>query len=324
MAIQHGPCRGPRTAANFGWSRRMSHAGYRALVQRYGGGHYATVAAHAGRWRQFIRFCRRRGLRDVREITPETLENYGALLRDLINCRVMATAYAVNLLSSANVTLQALRGDRAVRVSPARLVGRRRTVRDDPPCLSIEAVVAVAEGLRERGHPRAAAAVELARALGLRKRETAMLDAHEALRQAGRYGQVDIRAGTKGGRGREIARWVPVSDWAHEVLRRAAAAQGAGPNLIPCEWRWIDFSRYLQRTAGEALHAAGLGSLHDLRAAYVCARYGALTGYPAPVIAGGRVADRETDLRARETLADELGHGRSDVIGAYYGPVRGG
>ncbi|MCF7997248.1 MAG: hypothetical protein K9L32_09620 [Chromatiaceae bacterium] len=62
---------------------------------------------------------------------------------------------------------------------------------------------------------------------------------------------------------------------------------------------------------------------HDARAAFACERYQALSGQPAPVIAGGQhLADREADGQAREVIAVELGHGRTDVVAAYIGSAR--
>ncbi len=63
----------------------------------------------------------------------------------------------------------------------------------------------------------------------------------------------------------------------------------------------------------------GLGKLHDLRAAYACERYQALAGAAAPAVGGPRVASSEADRAARDTIAQELGHGRSDVVATYIG-----
>ncbi len=62
--------------------------------------------------------------------------------------------------------------------------------------------------------------------------------------------------------------------------------------------------------------------VNDLRAAYACERYAELTGHPAPVVAGHRSATREEDRAARTVIAQELGHGRIDVLGAYVGSAR--
>ena len=66
----------------------------------------------------------------------------------------------------------------------------------------------------------------------------------------------------------------------------------------------------------------GLKKIHDLRAAYACDRYKQLTGSVAPVIAGRRYVDRSTDRAARQTIAQELGHGRIEVVATYIGGAR--
>jgi hypothetical protein len=57
-----------------------------------------------------------------------------------------------------------------------------------------------------------ASVVRLARNFGLRLREAVLADLHEWRRQAKTFGRIDVREGTKGGRGREVERWVPVSE----------------------------------------------------------------------------------------------------------------
>jgi len=99
---------------------------------------------------------------------------------------------------------------------------------------------------------------------------------------------VNVTAGTNGGRGREVDRWVPVTERALRTLIRAAEAQGKGRNLAPGA---LSFSRW----KAHAYHAwssdagqHGLRGFHDLRAAHTCERYRRLTGAVTPVVAGRR------------------------------------
>ena len=85
---------------------------------------------------------------------------------------------------------------------------------------------------------------------------------------------------------------------------------------------WRQWNDRVHHTWAKARDEFGLGKLHDLRAAYACERYLALTGYPAPVIAGRRLVNVEIDRQARFTVAAELGHGRMDVISTYIGSGR--
>jgi len=183
----------------------MDWAGKNALADRYGDGHYATHAAHIERWGRFVSYAKTAGIKDVRAITHEVIVTYGESLAGQVDSGTMAVAYAQNLLSSVNVVLETMRGDRQQWVSPAVLVGERRHVRDASPAgLDRARVNAAAAALREHDRARVASVVELARDLGLRFREASLLDVRAALTQARTLGQVNITADTKGGRGLEV------------------------------------------------------------------------------------------------------------------------
>ena len=176
--------------------------------------------------------------------------------------------------------------------------------------------------LSERGEFRVALVAALARDLGLRFREASLLNARLALHEATQRVRVNIIAGTKGGRGRSVDRWVPISDRAIETLKQAAAVQSNGSNLIPSEQsyrQWRDHAYHVWRHVASE-HA--LRGFHDLRAAYACERYRDITGSVAPVVAGQRSASKKEDADARQTIAQELGHGRADVVAAYVGSAR--
>lgn len=307
---------------NFAFGKQIAYAGHKALEALYQG-HFATVAAHSNRWRQVCRWCREQGVRDAREISRDVLQVYAEDLADQIERDEMAVAYAQNLLSTCNVVLGALRGDRSVRIAPAAAVGRRTAIRTVPPAgLVWDLVLAAAGALHERGHQRAAAAVMLARHFGLRMREAAFLDLHGAHAQAVQTGRIVITEGTKGGRGRERERLIPVSDTAASWLATVRHQQGAARNIIPAGMAWITFCRHLHAVVVPVFHQHSLVGLHDLRAGYACDRYADLTGLPAPCVAGHRQADKDTDQAARAVIANELGHGRIDVVGAYVGSSR--
>jgi hypothetical protein len=133
---------------------------------------------------------------------------------------------------------------------------------------------------------------------------------------------VNITAGTKGGRGREVDRWVPVSASALQTLERAATFQGGSRNLIPPKMsyrQWRDHAYAAWRSTAKQY---GLSGFHDLRAAYAGERYAQLTGSPAPAVSGGRQANKAVDRSARQILSLELGHGRTDVVSSYVGSPR--
>ncbi len=308
---------------NFGYGKKMDWAGKNALADRYGDGHYATRAAHVERWGQFVSYVKREGIKDARGVTRDLIVAYGECLAGEVGSGTMAVTYAQNLLSSVNVVLETLRGDRQLRVSPAALVGERHHVRECAPAgLDPNRIRAALAKLRERELYSVASVVELARHLGLRFREASLLDARAALVQAKALSRVNITAGTKGGRGREIDRWVPVSKLALQALERGAALQENSRNLIPSAMnyrQWRDQAYAAWRSTSNQYNLSGF---HDLRAAYACDRYARLTGCLAPAIGGSRQANKSVDRAARRILSQELGHGRSDVVSAYVGSPR--
>lgn len=307
---------------NYGHGKQLGYAGHRALEDLYQG-HYSTVAAHSNRWRMVAEWCREQGIRDTREISRDVLHIYAEDLADLVEQDEMAVAYAQNLLSTCNVVLSALRGDRSVRIAPAAAVGRRTAIRTTPPAgLAWGLVLAAAGALHEHGHDRAATVMLLARHFGLRMREASRLDLQGAHAQALKSGCITITEGTKGGRGRERRRLIPVSGAAASWLETVQHQQGHATNIIPPAMRWIDFCRHLHAVAVPVFHQHSLIGFHDLRAGYACDRYAALAGLPAPCVAGHRQADKDTDQAARLVIAEELGHGRVDVVGAYVGSSR--
>jgi len=82
------------------------------------------------------------------------------------------------------------------------------------------------------------------------------------------HGAINVTEGTKGGRGRRIDRWVPVSATALESLRRAAKVQGEARNLVPPHLSWRQWNDHLHHVWAGVRGPHGLGMLHDLRAAY--------------------------------------------------------
>ncbi len=308
---------------NFGYGKQMAWAGKQALRDQYGNGHYGTVTGHAERWRRFVTWCRdERDIRDAQLIDKEVVQDFGKSLRGKV-ADGMSPAYAQNLLSSVNVVMQAMRRDRQVHVAPVKFVGQRSRTRTNPPAgLDQKVVRQCADQLRQNGHEHIAALVEVARALGLRLKEASLLNARVALGQVKKYGAVNITAGTKGGRGNRVDRWVPVSGAAIGCLVRAARAQGKGRNLIPTNLTWKQWYSHVHHVWAAVRDDYGLKKIHDLRAAYACDRYKQLTGSAAPVIAGRQIADRSTDRAARQTIAQELGHARIEVIASYIGGAR--
>lgn len=155
--------------------------------------------------------------------------------------------------------------------------------------------------------------LQLQAAFGLRREEAIKF----RVRHADRGDRIVLKPSwTKGGRYREIPLTHPRQ---RELLDEISAAVGDRA-LIPDGMSYRDqLQRYKHQTA-----KAGLGQGHGLRHAYAQWRYKVLTGRDCPA-RGGLTADaldpaeRARDRWARETVSDELGHGRIDVTDAYLG-----
>ena len=305
---------GAADSRNHGFGKQLAWAGRQAIADRYGGGHYGSVRSHGERWSDFASWIKEQGINDARRIEREDVERYG---RELVD-RGLAVATIQNRLSTVNTTLSHMRGDHSLRVSPAAIAGERSTVREVAPATADrDRYGAAISALEAGGHDRAAATLSLARELGVREREAILQSLPRLAREAREHGKVNITEGTKGGRTAD--RWVTVTERGREAIERAArAAPDGSRNLIAADERYIDARRAIDG-ARDTLRGEGVPGYHDARAAYAADRYREITGADAPVIAGARQVDRATDRAAREAVAHELGHGRTDVAASYLG-----
>lgn len=320
------------SSRNFGYGKQMAHAGQQALHDYYGQGHHGTVATHTNRWAQFADWAREQGVRDLAKIdSRELATSYAEHVRAQVEDGNIAVSTAQNRISTLNTVFAALRGDRHVQISPREYTGPRNNVRTEAPsALNTSRVQNAASALQAAGLNRAAAALELARAFGVRREEAVKADLDRWVREAARYDlasqnyRVNVIDGTKGGRTAD--RWVIVGDVQRQALANALAIRPEGShNLIAHHERYVDvaISRSCElNQARDILKQHGLPGYHDARAAYACQRYEQITGYPAPAVAGERLAPKELDRQARTTISAELGHGRIDVLVSYVGSSR--
>ena len=313
------------TQRNFGFGKQMDWAGHQALKDIYGRGHFGTVASHAQRWRQFCHWARSsHGINDACAIDQSLLESYADDLAERVEDDTLAVSYAQNLIVSANITLEAMRHDKTIRIeSPPSYVGKRQTVRTKIPdgmdWADIDRLVAC---LRQKSLHRAAVIVLLCRAFGIRLRESVLANLADWQRQAREHHQIDVREGTKGGRGKEVERWVPVSERGRLALREAAHVRNnsGGQNLLRPDETFDDLVNDGEvHRARKVLHEFGIKGYHELRAAWACERYEEMSGATAPILQAGSSPGQENYEQVRLALARELGHDRIDVVAAYIG-----
>lgn len=277
---------------------------------------FSSVATLTERFSQFVNAVRAQGIGRLERISPELVQAYGQHLSTQVQCSELSPAYAQNLVSAINTVMHLVCDWSSVSPTKACGIAQRCAVRDTPP-LGVDRTLLERsfDQLRGNDQLRAAAVADLARELGLRSKEAALLNVHKALQEARDSGQVTIINGTKGGRGRTV----PVlQEQQLSALANAAIQQGVGRSLIPVEQNWKQFRENTLRQGRIPLQQVGITGYHDLRAAYACDRYQQITGSPAPVITGG-IVDKHLDRLAREQISSELGHGRIDVVSEYIG-----
>lgn len=277
---------------------------------------FSSVATLTERFSQFVNAVRAQGIGRLERISPELVQAYGQHLSTQVQRSELSPAYAQNLVSAINTVMHLVCGWSTVSPTKACGIAQRCAVRDTPP-LGVDRTLLERsfDQLRGNDQLRAAAVADLARELGLRSKEAALLNVHKALQEARDSGQVTIIDGTKGGRGRTV----PVlQEQQLSALANAAIQQGVGRSLIPVEQNWKQFRENTLRQGRIPLQQVGITGYHDLRAAYACDRYQQITGSPAPVITGG-IVDKHLDRLAREQISSELGHGRIDVVSEYIG-----
>lgn len=304
---------------NFGWGRSLSFAVRNAINDRYGNGRFSTRFTTRRRLVSLIVYLTNVGVRDFRDVTRDVLEAYGESLRAEVQADRLSVATAVNYLSAANVLLTHLRGDKSVWISPRRAIGSRSQIRKVVPAgMDASTIDAAAHYLDRQGEGNLAAMLHLCRLLGLRPKEASLLPVAKACRQAKMKGFIEVTRGTKGGRPRSVHVDKPTIDLLTEI-----AAKFSEGNVIPESWSYIKWNRYCYRTFRKYATELGLDSqFRELRAAFACTQYERVTGTPAPVVAGGRLVDQQTDLKARLQIAETLGHSRPQSAGPYVGTTR--
>jgi hypothetical protein len=305
---------------NLGWGNKPRWAIEQAVLRQYGPGKYATRRATVARAVRVFEAARERfGVRDLGQLERSHVT---AILRDKL-AEGASPRYVRSLATSMNQAMRAMRQDLRVWVPPASIVRSPSSARASPPApLDRERFQRAITAMRQAGFEREAVCFELQREFGVLGRESALADVRQWGREAKVKSAVNVVRGCKGGRGKTVDRWVPISAPAREVLRRAELIQGHARNLTPPDQTFKQWHDHLSYVWERFTTPLGLGKPHDNRAAYACERYRQLTGVDAPIIAGRRIAARAADRAARETIARELGHSRTSIVAAYIGTAR--
>ena len=298
---------------NFGLrTRDMSKAAQFLLEQdRLAGAiSFSTVATVLERFEHFKRFAKTKGVARFERVTAELVIAYA----DFLKTRNLSPAYAANMLSAVNSVMTRAHchnGTFWIPVTGREVNLPRRTRTRTTETVTREQSSKVISQLS----PRISVIASLARELGLRSKEAALINAKKALEEAIKTNLVTITAGTKGGR----ARVIPITKTEQiTAIKQAAEVQNEHHSLVPSEQSWSEFRNSELRDGREILKKNGVAGYHELRAAYAAERYHLLTGHNAPVN-GGKISDKEIDFFSRLQVSGELGHGRAEVLNSYVG-----
>lgn len=265
------------------------------------------------------------GIKDLRYIQREHVVSYALSLNERFENGDISASTAQNYLSPVNVALENARLDNFCRVEGVRDVGlptRTGIAKKDKSASQAQHNYAV-----EHAPERLRAQLELQRQLGLRFKESCLIDAREALKQVGKYNKVTIENGTKGGRERDI----PITSYHQfEALKRAAEIQACDRSLVPSNQTWAQYQSQSYRNIKHiGIH------FHQERHHYANTRYEEIVGCLSPVKSKiehtkhiGHLAHELCitkteaalfDKKARQTIAEELGHSRISITNNYLG-----
>jgi hypothetical protein len=303
---------------NYGYGKKMTYAAKRAL-QKILGDRFSTIANHVARFRLFARFCKKHKTTNAVFITQELFELYADTTKTRVINGDISVSYAHNLISSVNVVMHAFRRDNQIWLSPKKLFGPRCHIRQIAPNMKLTSVRLACREIQNNAGSDIAMLIWLARILGLRLREAVLIDAKTALKQALNTGFVDIRKGTKGGRGKKVERLISTNKRIVFALALAVIIQGKRHSFIPEDEKLITFYRRIHRTALPMLKDFDIAKIHDLRTAFACDEYKLEIGCDAPVISGFSVKKTENVKKGLAKISEKLGHDREYIIDSYCG-----
>jgi hypothetical protein len=299
---------------NYGYGRSLCFSAKTALREMFWKGHFSTLKSHCERWRLFISFMRARGVNDVRQVDQQMLIDFATYLKEQVAIFRFSVKYAVNVLSSVNTVLFAMRGNRRIWVRPSE-IGSVSTIRNRvPKYTNIEEVIAKCNRLEIGGHQFLATMIQGSADLGLRFKEDFLLDAKSAANSARKNGFIDIYKGAKGGQKRRFK----ITSKEQQACLDLSGHHQTAKNIVPQNKTYAQYRRRIYRIF-QKFGVSGDLSFRELRASFACKEYERLTGYPAPILGGS--APRMIDRMARKTIAELLGHHRIDICSSYFGKV---
>lgn len=310
---------------NFGLGSRDATRALATAYQMKGNG-YASNATVRSALRTFTQFLKETyGIKDLRKVEHGHVKGFAERLNERYERGEISASTAQNYLSPVNVAMENARLDTKCRVEGVREAGL--PTRTGIATQDHSATLNAHKNALQRVSERLGVQLDLQRELGLRLKESCLLDARQALNQALTKQHVLIEQGTKGGRPRQV----PIHAQSQiDALQRAVVIQGQEPSLIPENQTWAQYqSQVYRELASLPLHC------HQERHHFANAMYERLMSAKSPVQSGiphqshhaylanvlgiSKSEAKVRDEQIRLSVAEALGHSRVSITNNYLG-----
>ncbi len=287
---------------------------------------YASNEAAKSSLKSFAEYVKNEhNIKDLRKIEREHVVSYAERLNEQYEKGEITAGTAQNYLSNVNIAMENARLDQKCRVEPVREGGlpTRTGIAEHDKSASLADHNHALQNVSDR----LASQLQLQREIGLRFKESCLIDAKSALKKAIETGKITVSDGTKGGREREVE---ITRDSQITALQRCAEIQKNDYSMIPSDQTWSQY----QTNAYHQIAKTNI-RFHQERHHYANERYLQLTHYKSPVAAGvehskhvdhlanklqiSKDEAKALDKEARLQIARELGHSRVSISNNYVG-----
>jgi site-specific recombinase XerD len=306
-------------------NRNMVLALKNALVEK--GLSHSTIASYTTHCKKFVEFLQaEHGIKTLNQIERSHVQAYAEHLNERHENGELERASPSTMLSAVNTAMKTARQDSKLSINPVREAGLPS--RTHIATVDRSASQSDHDDAKSAISTRLAAQLDLQREIGLRFKESSLINARKTLQEAETTGKIKICTGTKGGRDR----FVPITSRSQiDALRKAANIQGSEKSLVPEHQTWAQY----QNQSYREITVTKIDGFHSERHHYANNRYESIMGVKSPVQAGVEHKQHHThiakqmgislqeakqlDFRARILVSHELGHSRISITNNYLG-----
>ena len=312
-------------ARNFGLRNRDINRALKNAAKERGNGK-KTVHDYGRYIDHFSQYLKDEKIKDLRDITREDVYKYSQLVKEQDLKDNHAASTTQTHLSAINTTLEQARGDKNLTVNPVRdaNVALRNNVRTEEKARDQK----THDELKMQVSTLTSSLLTVQREIGLREKESILLNANNALKEAEKRGVITISRGTKGGKVRETP--MVRSDQIKALKELAKIQTNEKINCI------IPLDKNLKEIRNKVENEIkGSGGFHAERHFYIINRYEELAKVNCPIQARIEHKDRfdyiskelkitvtdarKLDHEVRLKISKEVGHERIDITNSYLG-----